>query len=101
MMVQRVIILMSLLRSRGFPSRKALKYHLFRLHGQPMRKPSQPLPAIPTSQDQVPTSPPTAVSISPSIRHDAKIALSFPINGNISCPETGCSASLSAENGPA
>ncbi|GIY02208.1 hypothetical protein CDAR_484681, partial [Caerostris darwini] len=60
-----------------------------------MKKPSQPLPIIPASQGQVPTSPPHNVSAAPSvIRHDATIALSFPIHGNISCPEPGCSASF-------
>ncbi|GIY13575.1 hypothetical protein CDAR_567141 [Caerostris darwini] len=82
-------LICNLCDKRGFPSKKALKYHLFRLHGQPMRKSSQQQASSST------TSPTTAVSTSPSvIRHDAKIALSFPINGNISCPETGCSASF-------
>ncbi|GIY62516.1 hypothetical protein CDAR_495341 [Caerostris darwini] len=80
---------------RGFPSKKALKYHLFRLHGQPMKKPSKPSLSTTSSQDQVSTSPATAISTSPSVvRHDVKIALSFPINGNIACPETGCNASF-------
>ncbi|GIX84698.1 hypothetical protein CDAR_181951, partial [Caerostris darwini] len=36
----------------GFPTRKALKYHLFRIHHQPMKKASQPQQHQRTQQDQ-------------------------------------------------
>ncbi|GIY44229.1 hypothetical protein CDAR_27061 [Caerostris darwini] len=80
---------------RGFPSRKALKYHLFRLHGQPMRKASQQPHSSTFSHDQGSTSPACAISTTQSVvRQDAKLELSFPINGKIACPESGCNASF-------
>ncbi|GIY24080.1 retrovirus-related Pol polyprotein from type-2 retrotransposable element R2DM [Caerostris darwini] len=79
----------------SFPTRKALKYHLFRLHGQPMRKASQQPHSFTPSQDQGSTSLASAISTSPPVvRHDAKIELTFPINGKIACPESGCNASF-------
>ncbi|GIY95357.1 retrovirus-related Pol polyprotein from type-1 retrotransposable element R2, partial [Caerostris extrusa] len=79
----------------GFPTRKALKYHLFRIHRQPTRKASQQLHPTNSPQDQVPTSPVSALPLASAIsRQDAKIELSFPIHGKIACPESGCNATF-------
>ncbi|GIY24077.1 hypothetical protein CDAR_617721 [Caerostris darwini] len=79
---------------RGFPSRKALKYHLFRLHGQPMRKRSQQqasssLQAHSMTPPAEPTHPASSVQ-----RLEAQISMSLPIQGKIVCPEQGCEASF-------
>ncbi|GIX97741.1 retrovirus-related Pol polyprotein from type-1 retrotransposable element R2 [Caerostris darwini] len=80
---------------RGFPSRKALRYHLFRLHGQPMQKTSKHSQSTTSFHAQDSTSPVSANSTTPSVvRQDATLELSFPINGKIACPEIGCSASF-------
>ncbi|GIZ00480.1 retrovirus-related Pol polyprotein from type-1 retrotransposable element R2 [Caerostris extrusa] len=102
----------------GFPNKKALKYHNFRVHKVPMgktqpsvdrqnaKKPAasllpSPSPALQTSvshsdpshQVRVTTSPVSALP--PAIsRHDAQISLTFPIHGNIACPESGCTATF-------
>ncbi|GIY62506.1 hypothetical protein CDAR_495271 [Caerostris darwini] len=79
----------------GFPSRKALKYHLFRVHGQPMRKASQQQYPSTSSQEQAAVSPVRSAHIASTVeRLDAKISMSFPIHGKIVCPESGCAASF-------
>ncbi|GIY24083.1 hypothetical protein CDAR_617771 [Caerostris darwini] len=78
----------------GFPSRKALKYHLFRLHGQPMRKASQQQTSSSSPQAQSATPAEPAHLVSSVQRLDAQISMSFPIQGKIVCPERGCEASF-------
>ncbi|GIY31154.1 hypothetical protein CDAR_36271 [Caerostris darwini] len=92
----------------GFPTRKALKYHLFRIPRQPMKKASQ---QIHPSQDRTVISPNHDASIyhdssslnlpnisdhptSPVNRQDARLSISFPIIGKLSCPEEGCAATF-------
>ncbi|GIY32327.1 retrovirus-related Pol polyprotein from type-1 retrotransposable element R2 [Caerostris darwini] len=92
----------------GFQTRKALKYHLFRIHRQPMKKASQQMHP---SQDQTAISPnhdasthhdsssPNLPKISvhptsPINRQDARLSISFPIIGKLSCPEEGCAATF-------
>ncbi|GIY31153.1 retrovirus-related Pol polyprotein from type-1 retrotransposable element R2 [Caerostris darwini] len=88
----------------GFPTRKALKYHLFRIHHQPMKKASQQRHP---SQDRIGSSPIHNTSIShdssslisdhltsPVNRQDAGLSISFPIIGKLSCPEEGCTATF-------
>ncbi|GIY31133.1 retrovirus-related Pol polyprotein from type-2 retrotransposable element R2DM [Caerostris darwini] len=74
----------------GFPTRKALKYHLFRIHHQPMKKASQPQQHQRTQQDQdtVPLSP--TVSTFPLVREGDTLLVDFPITGDVSCPELRC-----------
>ncbi|GIY13582.1 retrovirus-related Pol polyprotein from type-1 retrotransposable element R2 [Caerostris darwini] len=79
----------------GFPSRKALKYHLFRLYGQPMRKASQHQASSSSPQAQSATPPAETAHLASSVqRLDAQISMSFPIQGKIVCPERGCEASF-------
>ncbi|GIX97727.1 retrovirus-related Pol polyprotein from type-1 retrotransposable element R2 [Caerostris darwini] len=72
----------------GFPSRKALKYHLFRLHGQPMRKPSQQ--QAPSSSPQAQSSPTPPVSTFPLVREGDTLLFDFPLTGSVTCTEAGC-----------
>ncbi|GIY13584.1 hypothetical protein CDAR_567201 [Caerostris darwini] len=65
----------------GFPTKKALKYHLFRLHGQPMRKASQQKTTS-SSQEHPETSPIESVHPTSTVqRQDARLSISFPIHG--------------------
>ncbi|GIX68893.1 retrovirus-related Pol polyprotein from type-1 retrotransposable element R2 [Caerostris darwini] len=80
---------------RGFPSRKALKYHLFRLHGQPMRKKSQQQASSSSLQAHSMTPPAGPIHPASSVqRLDAQISMSLPIQGKVVCPEQGCEASF-------
>ncbi|GIY13591.1 retrovirus-related Pol polyprotein from type-1 retrotransposable element R2 [Caerostris darwini] len=87
-----------------FPSRKALKYHLFRFHGQSMRKASQQhrsqqdqdtvFPVRQSANVQSSPNTPQDLNFQDVTRENFTITLSFPIHGKLSCPGPNCSASF-------
>ncbi|GIY13577.1 hypothetical protein CDAR_567151 [Caerostris darwini] len=86
----------------GFPNRKALKYHLFRIHQVPMGKPEAHRPASSTSPEHSPlsatvvlgptsvSSPSPPVSTFPLVREGDTLLIDFPITGDVTCPELSC-----------
>ncbi|GIY55747.1 hypothetical protein CDAR_87491 [Caerostris darwini] len=82
----------------GFPNRKALRYHLFRVHRVPMgrrevRRPSLPLPAVsPAQETDLPIS--SGHGPFPLLRDGNSLFVDFPICGEVFCPEQDCSSSF-------
>ncbi|GIY87961.1 retrovirus-related Pol polyprotein from type-2 retrotransposable element R2DM, partial [Caerostris darwini] len=78
----------------GFPTRKALRYHLFRLHQIPMgrleaRRAASPAPSAANLLTSTSSTSPTSGPF-PLVREDDTLFVDFPLRGEVVCPEPGC-----------
>ncbi|GIY63746.1 retrovirus-related Pol polyprotein from type-1 retrotransposable element R2 [Caerostris darwini] len=82
----------------GFPNKKALRYHLFRLHQIPMgrleaRRAASPVPPAANPLTSTSSSAPTSGPF-PLVREDDTLFVDFPLRGEVVCPEPGCAHSF-------
>ncbi|GIX94483.1 retrovirus-related Pol polyprotein from type-1 retrotransposable element R2, partial [Caerostris darwini] len=96
----------------GFPNKKALRYHLFRLHQVPIGRPDSSK-AVPSSSSAIPQvlpgraaavsspvgvpSPSHPASSFPLVREGDTLLVDFPLTGAVTCTEADCSRQFIAK----
>ncbi|GIY27770.1 retrovirus-related Pol polyprotein from type-2 retrotransposable element R2DM, partial [Caerostris darwini] len=110
--VSRPTLSCHLCEKAGFPNKKALRYHLFRLHQVPFGRPDSSK-AVSSSSSAIPQvlpgravavaspvgvpSPSHSASSFPLVREGVTLLVDFPLTGAVTCTEADCSRQFLAK----